>query len=262
MTTKQSCMFHTDPTLTAAMVWLRTFLKKGQLTWPDGSDLTWPWAKNFTECLQWMSVKSQRVSALYLQSFGKGRGKISGGGGGSLRPSPARNRVNVQLKHEKDGHFTRRINDNWPNCLSNRYRNFTHKQLKWNSLITSGPFVLHFDERRRLIFAIKISFPKTLCVHFTSFWRLGGKAFSSTSLGDVQTNNLTHPSGILYHYGNCLNGYESFFKPKHCPTNATKKFELTSQIYFRRHFTRMRQIISIGIRAPISVWHARNSSTF
>ena len=158
MTTKRSWKFHTDPTLTAAMACLRTFLKKGQVTWPCRPDLTWPWAKNFTECPQWISVKSQKVSALYLQSFGNGRRKTSGGG--TLRTSPARNRVNVQLKHEKDGYFTRRINDNWPNCLSNRYRNYTHKQLKWNSLTTTGPFVLHFDERRRRIFAIKISIPK------------------------------------------------------------------------------------------------------
>ena len=59
------------------MAWLRTSLKESQLTWPG--DPTWPWAKNFTECSQWMSVKSQKVSVLFLQLFGNDTRKTWGG---------------------------------------------------------------------------------------------------------------------------------------------------------------------------------------
>ena len=121
------------------------------LTWPDLEPKISQNVRN--EC----PLKVRKFQLFISSRLARAEEKSQGG---SLRPSPARNRLNVQLKHEKDGHITRRINDNWPNCLSNRYRNYTHKQLKWNSLTTTGPFVLHFDERRRRIFAIKISIPK------------------------------------------------------------------------------------------------------
>ena len=72
----QYCKLHSDPTWPVAMAWLQTFLKEGQLTWPG--DLSWPCFKNFPECRQWMSLKSQKVSARYLQPFGNGTRKTWG----------------------------------------------------------------------------------------------------------------------------------------------------------------------------------------
>ena len=89
---KQPCKFHTDPTRTVAMAWLQKKMKEDQLSWPG--DLTWPWAKNFTECPLWMFAKSQKVSAPYLQLFGNGTRNTWGGGGGLLKLSPTNNKVN------------------------------------------------------------------------------------------------------------------------------------------------------------------------
>ena len=84
-----TCKFRTDLTWTVAIAWLRFFLRR--VSWPD---LTW--AKNFTECPQSTSLKSQKLSVRYLQLFGNGTRKTWGGGASEAPPPP---KIGLMMPH-------------------------------------------------------------------------------------------------------------------------------------------------------------------
>ena len=82
-----SWKFHFDFLRSVVTAQWQIFLKVVSL------DLTWPCSKNSIECLQWMTLKSQKVSARYLQPFGNGTRKTWAGSFWS--PALAKNRVNL-----------------------------------------------------------------------------------------------------------------------------------------------------------------------